>query len=643
MTISFSGPSSGIDTTAWVDALVKMKQASITSMETKKQVLVETTSILDNVKSFFASFKSVLTNITQANMGIPAFDLFIQNLAETTNADVATASVTTEAQQNNYELFVDQIATETQANSVFFTNIISTTQNIATHDSLLSSIGVGTGRVGFKIGIDNDGGDIIREITIQSNDTIGTFIDKLNRIGIDASYDAQLGLFSINVDKDDIVDYDNTGIYDALGLQDVNSGYSSDTLELSSFEDFIIKATENAKMSAFGITNGEFIVKDSNGTVTPLCANVDGTFREFFDILEGYGLYASFDEEGVIHIETTQGYLLSGTLAQQLGIVIDDQSEITDTKASSTLGVFSTETISAEYTSTLGEIGAIVNNSDTLLVLDIHNSSTPIATINNLTKDSTVDDLFSELAKYGISGTLNNNVISFDSPTGNIIGGKIAENLGIDTYQTSTTTIKTGESTTSTTMISYVASATDWISDCLWDVWDSYSEADKTLTITHTDRYGTDQTYHYRVVAKNEIAADGSVQVGTKFEDIVNWYKSIDPTSTFVFDDDGHIFIDSNDCFYLEGKIAEYLGIGGHTDTYTWTHGASTTTSSSDTISYRVRKTDYISDTLWDNGWLNYSDGDKVISAYSITVDHTTANQSTINPNYTTVNGVATN
>ena len=233
MTISFSGPSSGIDTTAWVDALVKMKQASITSMETKKQTLEATTSILDNVKSFFASFKSVITNVTQANLGIASFDLFIQNLVETTNADIATASVTTEAQENNYELFVDQIATETQANSVFFTDIVDTTSSIATHNSLLSSIGIGTGEVGFNVG------GVERIITLQSNDTIKSFLDKLNMIGVDASYDATHGYFSINLGVEDINDdldgdgIENTGIKNALYLTNVNSGYSSDLLESS--------------------------------------------------------------------------------------------------------------------------------------------------------------------------------------------------------------------------------------------------------------------------------------------------------------------------------------------------------------------------------------------------------------------------
>ena len=640
MTISFSGPASGIDTSAWIDALVKMKQASVTSMETKKEILVATTSILDNVKSFFSSFKSVISNVTQSNLGIASFDLFIQNLVETSNAEVVTASVTTEAQQDNYEVFVDQVASETQAASVFFTNIISTTENIATHNSLLSSIGIGTGNVGFNVG------GVERIITLQSNDTIGSFLDKLNRIGVDADYNSKLGYFSINLGIDDINDdldgdgIDNTGIKQALFLEDVNSGYSSDALELSYFDTFLINATESAKMSLFGVTKGEYAVTNENGDTILLSADIDGSFRDFFDALETYGLYASFNADGVISIETRNGYLLSGSLAEQLGIVIDDQSHKTDTKAASTIGAFSTEVKNAEYNSTMEEIGAIIDDSDTLQIFDVHNNL--IAEIDTLTKSSTVDDLFEALGMQGIEGKLNNNVISFESINGNIIGGKIAENIGVQINQTSVTTIKTGETTTSTGVVTYVASATDWVSDCLWEVWDSYTEADKTLVVKHSDRYGTDQTYTFRVVEKNEIAADGSVQKGTQFQDIADWYLSLDPTATFTFNENGQIFISSNDCFYFEGTIADYLGISTYTDAYTWTQGSSTT-SSAGTISYRVRSTDHLSDILWDDGWLTYNEDNKVIKAYSITVDHTASNQSVNNPNNAEGNYVESN
>ena len=404
MTISFGGLASGVDTSSWIEALVQMKQASLKTYEEKKEILVQTTSILENVKSFFNSFKSVLSNVTNANMGIASFDLFIQNLAETTNAEVVTASVTTEAQQASYEINVNQVATATEATSNFFTTLTTTTESIATHNSLLSSIGIGTGQIGITVG------GIERIITLQSNDTIGSLIEKLNKIGVDASYDANLGYFSVNLGLNEINDIDGTGIVNAFFLEDVNSGYASDLLELFSSFTNVITATENAKMSVFGVTNGEYIITDSEGNFTTHNFDVNKTFREFFDELKQYGFEASFTEEGAITIEANGGYLLSGLLAEDLGLVTTDNSYETTTKASSTVSAFSTETLQVDYTSTLGDIGAITLNSDTLKILDINNNL--LAEITTLTQDSTVDDLFYVLAQYGISASLEDSIIT---------------------------------------------------------------------------------------------------------------------------------------------------------------------------------------------------------------------------------------
>ena len=57
MTISFSGLASGMDTSSWVEALVSVKQASITKLETQKQAVAATQEVLNNVKNFFDSFR----------------------------------------------------------------------------------------------------------------------------------------------------------------------------------------------------------------------------------------------------------------------------------------------------------------------------------------------------------------------------------------------------------------------------------------------------------------------------------------------------------------------------------------------------------------------------------------------------------
>ena len=69
-----------------------------------------------------------------------------------------------------------------------------------------------------------------RGITITENDTVQSFVDKLNNIGVNASYNEKTGLFSMDIDANAINDIDNTGIVDAFHLEGVNEGYESNSL-----------------------------------------------------------------------------------------------------------------------------------------------------------------------------------------------------------------------------------------------------------------------------------------------------------------------------------------------------------------------------------------------------------------------------
>ena len=221
MTISFSGLASGLDTSSWVESLVALKQAKVETLEEEKENVLSLQETLSNIKSFFSSFRSMLEKVTDAKFGVASMDLFAQNLATSTNLDVLTASVTPEAEEAEYNVLVDKLATETSAMSNFsyMTTIIQTTT--ATNDSKLINLGVKAGNIGVNVnGIEHG-------ITITENDTIATFIEKLKNIGVEASYNEDTGVFSMNIDDGDINDIDGTGIVDALHLEGVNEGYTS--------------------------------------------------------------------------------------------------------------------------------------------------------------------------------------------------------------------------------------------------------------------------------------------------------------------------------------------------------------------------------------------------------------------------------
>ena len=129
MTISFSGLASGLDTSSWVESLVALKQAKIDTLEEEKETVLLSQETLNNIKSFFTSFRGVIEKVTDAKFGIATMDLFAQNLASSADLDVLTATATTEAEEAEYNVLVDQLASGTAANSNFsyMTTIIQTT------------------------------------------------------------------------------------------------------------------------------------------------------------------------------------------------------------------------------------------------------------------------------------------------------------------------------------------------------------------------------------------------------------------------------------------------------------------------------------------------------------------------------------
>ena len=176
MTISFSGLASGLDTSSWVESLVALKQAKIDTLEEEKETVLLSKETLDNIKSFFTSFRSMIEKVTDAQFGVASMDLFAQNLATSSNLDVLTASATTDAEEAVYNVQVNELATNTAANSnySYMTTVVKTTT--ATADSKLVNLGIKAGNIGVNVN------GVERGITITENETIQSLIDKFNEI-----------------------------------------------------------------------------------------------------------------------------------------------------------------------------------------------------------------------------------------------------------------------------------------------------------------------------------------------------------------------------------------------------------------------------------------------------------------------------
>ena len=75
MSISFTGLGSGMDYSAWIDALVAIKQESVTSVKDKISEVETSQKTLNNLKTKFTSLNSQISKFTDSNI-ISAFDIF---------------------------------------------------------------------------------------------------------------------------------------------------------------------------------------------------------------------------------------------------------------------------------------------------------------------------------------------------------------------------------------------------------------------------------------------------------------------------------------------------------------------------------------------------------------------------------------
>ena len=122
MTISFSGLASGLDTSAWVNSLVALKRAKITTLETKKENVQLSQTTLSTIKSIFSQFRTTVERVTDSRFGISTMDAFTQNIATSSNTNKLTASATSDAEARSYNIKVNQLAKHYSGATAYWDN-----------------------------------------------------------------------------------------------------------------------------------------------------------------------------------------------------------------------------------------------------------------------------------------------------------------------------------------------------------------------------------------------------------------------------------------------------------------------------------------------------------------------------------------
>lgn len=420
MSISFSGLSTGLDTSSWVESLVKIKQEKVSSYESTKKTLELTQEAVASIKSFFTSFRSVLEKVTDTKFGTAASDIFAQKLASSTNANLVSASATHEAEEAKYDVNVDKLATQTKANSGIKQLETITQIQTATLNTKLGDLGVKNGTIDVTVkGVKNN-------ITISEDNSIADFITKLKNIGVDSNFNEKTGVFSVDLPSGNIVD-NGTGIIDAFHLQ--SSGYESTNLVTYTTSTVTSTATGNTQLSELDtgkiLKNGIVEVNVNGATYT---ISVDGsmTLSEFVGTLKNYGADAELADDGTLTIKDATITDIGNTkLLDVLGLHSDVSSKSQTAEGLKTTTIITTG-IEATGATTLGELDGWKNISGTpqLVAVDAQGNTTTV----EFTETSTLDEVVSALNNAGLKAELKNGTLRV---TEGSVSGNVAEVLGL--------------------------------------------------------------------------------------------------------------------------------------------------------------------------------------------------------------------
>ncbi len=502
MSISFSGLASGLDTSSWVESLVALKKAKVTSLEEQKKEVLSLQETLSQIKSFFSSFRSMLEKVTDAKLGAgSSMDLFAQNLAVSSNLEALTAAATSEAEEATYNVKVDKLATETRANSnySYMTTIVQTTT--ATADSKLINLGVKAGDIGVTVN------GIKHGISITENDTISTFIEKLQNIGVKASYNEKTGIFSVDVSAT-AIDEGNTDIVKALHLGGVNEGYTSKDLTTVKTDTIYSAATESTKMSELGVNAGTITInandKDYNIAITN-----NTTLGDFVKALNDNKIDATLDKTGVLTISDATIINEGGTgILKALGLAVDiyGKSQVTGNLKHETI---TTQTTTATTSTKLKELqgGSGIKDGDTVVVKNSNNEEVTIT----LGAESTLGDLLTGLTNAGMYAALKSDG-TVEISGGTITGGKFKAEEVLGLEKEPYTAMVTGKPLTETVEVHKIVDLSTRLVDDL-KVKEGYLE----VTDANGDKY-------YEKIYSGQTIADfmtdmGNLGINTKLDD----------------------------------------------------------------------------------------------------------------------------
>ena len=303
---------------------------------------------------------------------------------------------------------------------------LTNTQTItvtATGDTKLSELG------GINAGqIQIDSNDASFTINIDEDMTLKELVEALQSKGIEAVLGKD-GVLQIT--DAEIVDVGNTGVLDGLGMEtDVNSKtQTSDGLSYETVVTTLTKADGSTKLNeleGWDNSTASFVVESSSGNLTTITVSGDTTLEQVVNKLKDAGISAVLNSNGVL---TVSGGKISGDAADILGITSGSESTSKIYVNGNTL--YTTRVDYANRYNTLEELGVDMTVPSGEKAFAVYDSKNQLVAELSFDEDTTLDEIFSELSAYGITGNISNGAISLYSSKGNFVRGSIVNQLGI--------------------------------------------------------------------------------------------------------------------------------------------------------------------------------------------------------------------
>ena len=307
-------------------------------------------------------------------------------------------------------------------------------------------------------------------------------------------------------------------------------------------------ADKNTTFDELGIADLNVEVYDSsNSKINSYTFDSDDKIDKFLTVLNNSGFSADI-HDGVIKISSLSGNYIKGSLVDALGIVSDTRTVITNSTSQSNSKLTYTTTQFADTTTTFAQVG--LNLAGKSLQIKSKSDNSIVGTITIDSNSKSFQDLFDSLSAYGITATMNDGKITLNT-SDKYVSGEIATSLGISTTPTSSSTITSGQSTTSSAAITYTIEtlvtgsttlAEMGISASKLVVQDSYGKGQATLTISST----------------------------TSLDSLFSKLKNYGITATLS---DGVISLSGSNV--IAGELADALGIGRNSTSNTILYGGS--------------------------------------------------------------------